>query len=590
MSLPVQTLHDFVLNLLTDDAARSAFAADPTAALAHAGLSDVTPQDIQEVAPLVADYAPAPAADALESVLSSLPAGAGEGGLQDAIAQLTAVADAAHSLPVSLPEVSTPERALPTSEGLPVSLPAVGELPAVGALPLGELPIDAPNLGDLPVSVPSLGDLPVGDLPVSLPATGALPTGALPIATPDLGSLPVSLPDAGALPLGELPAVGNLPLGELPVQAPDLGNLPASVPSLDALPTGGLPVSLPAVGELPAVGQLPVGDLPVSVPSLDALPLGGLPIAAPALPNLPLGDLPFDLPKADTLPLDSSALPGVPDLNVPVLGDVKTATSETAHSLAGSVTLDGDTASGAAGAAASTENVALAGASDSQLGTLTGSAVTGLDSVAGGVQTESGVGSYSVGIAGTPAGFDSVGDLGSSLDSDALAKSDTAAGPLADFVSSGGELLGQPVEASTATIGGYLTSGLPAAAPVAVPAEAVTAAGAQAGNGLDQATTAISDQAAHLPAVPALPVPAELPAHLPADLPAHAGADLPQALPHLPVANPLPQVTDGLTHVITDNPVTDIVTHSPLGDTLDHAQLPEAPSLDSLHNDLPFGH
>ncbi|TNC20865.1 IniB N-terminal domain-containing protein, partial [Amycolatopsis alkalitolerans] len=166
MSLPAQTLHDFVLNLLTDDAARSAFAADPTAALANAGLSDVTPQDIQDVAPLVADYAPAPAADALESVMSSLPAGAAQGGLQGAIAQLAAVADAAHSLPVSLPGTSAAERSLPLdTSGLPVATPD-----------LSGLPVATPDLGDLPASVPSLSDL---------------PTGGLPIATPDLGGLPV---------------------------------------------------------------------------------------------------------------------------------------------------------------------------------------------------------------------------------------------------------------------------------------------------------------------------------------------------------------------------------------------------------------
>lgn len=57
MSLTEQTLHDFVLNLLTDESARSAFSTDPTAALAGAGLNDVTAQDVQEVIPLVADYA-----------------------------------------------------------------------------------------------------------------------------------------------------------------------------------------------------------------------------------------------------------------------------------------------------------------------------------------------------------------------------------------------------------------------------------------------------------------------------------------------------------------------------------------------------
>src|SRR5438067_11023118 len=93
VSLPVQNLHDFVLTLLTDDAARSAFAADPTAALAAAGLSDVTPQDIAEVAPLVADYAPD---------LSALPVSAPD----------------LSSLPISTPDLGS----------LPVSVPDLGSL------------------------------------------------------------------------------------------------------------------------------------------------------------------------------------------------------------------------------------------------------------------------------------------------------------------------------------------------------------------------------------------------------------------------------------------------------------------------------
>ncbi|MCW3841891.1 IniB N-terminal domain-containing protein [Micromonospora yasonensis] len=53
-----QTLHDFVLNLLTDPDARSAFDLDPEGALQAAGLTDVTAADVQDVVPLVVDYAP----------------------------------------------------------------------------------------------------------------------------------------------------------------------------------------------------------------------------------------------------------------------------------------------------------------------------------------------------------------------------------------------------------------------------------------------------------------------------------------------------------------------------------------------------
>ncbi|WP_422771523.1 IniB N-terminal domain-containing protein [Plantactinospora sp. WMMC1484] len=53
-----QTLHDFVLNLLTNPDARSAFEIDPEGALREAGLADLSVADVQDVVPLVVDYAP----------------------------------------------------------------------------------------------------------------------------------------------------------------------------------------------------------------------------------------------------------------------------------------------------------------------------------------------------------------------------------------------------------------------------------------------------------------------------------------------------------------------------------------------------
>ncbi|NIJ09956.1 hypothetical protein FHU38_000300 [Saccharomonospora amisosensis] len=87
-----QTLHDFVLNLLNDSAARATFADDPAHALGCAGLGDITAQDVQEVIPLVMDYGQLPDASSLGS-LADLPVGAG--GLEGAIAQLQSVADVA---------------------------------------------------------------------------------------------------------------------------------------------------------------------------------------------------------------------------------------------------------------------------------------------------------------------------------------------------------------------------------------------------------------------------------------------------------------------------------------------------------------
>lgn len=54
----VQTLHDFTLTLLQDPSALAAFGQDPQAALAAAGLGDISAADVNEVAPLVLDYVP----------------------------------------------------------------------------------------------------------------------------------------------------------------------------------------------------------------------------------------------------------------------------------------------------------------------------------------------------------------------------------------------------------------------------------------------------------------------------------------------------------------------------------------------------
>jgi hypothetical protein len=73
-----QNLHDFVLNLLSDPDARTAFELDPEGALHDAGLNDITAVDVQDVIPLVIDYAPVNGLADLDSDqlgLSALDAG-----------------------------------------------------------------------------------------------------------------------------------------------------------------------------------------------------------------------------------------------------------------------------------------------------------------------------------------------------------------------------------------------------------------------------------------------------------------------------------------------------------------------------------
>ncbi|SEP50502.1 IniB N-terminal domain-containing protein [Amycolatopsis saalfeldensis] len=187
---PVQTLHDFTLNLLGDPAALASFGQDPQAALAAAGLGDISAADVHEVMPLVLDYVPVdnltslghlPQAGDLTGVLADGP--------QGAIEQL---------------------QALTASFGLPaVDAPSLPALPAIGDLPVGDLPV---------------GDLPIGAVP-GLPALPALPGATLP-AQPGVPAIP-ALPGVPALPgLGEVQntVAGVTALAQSPASSFSFGN------------------------------------------------------------------------------------------------------------------------------------------------------------------------------------------------------------------------------------------------------------------------------------------------------------------------------------------------------------------------------
>jgi hypothetical protein len=93
-----QTLHDFVLNLLSDSQALASFEQDPAALLDHAGLSDISAADIKDVLPLVIDYVPAHA-EVLDAALSQLPLDSVDTGQLGAIQQLQFVTQALGGLP-----------------------------------------------------------------------------------------------------------------------------------------------------------------------------------------------------------------------------------------------------------------------------------------------------------------------------------------------------------------------------------------------------------------------------------------------------------------------------------------------------------
>ncbi|HEY7592806.1 MAG TPA: IniB N-terminal domain-containing protein [Actinophytocola sp.] len=282
MTYSFQNLQDFVLNLLNDDAARSAYAADPTGALADAGLGDLTPQDVQEVIPLVTDALP-----------SETPLG-------DFAVDATGVMDGTDSLGGSLGVVN--------DLGAMKAWAGEGELGVWGGTAtdaLGRL-AGSVTMGDNGVSVAAVSPLGYGDVDS---------TGEYHLSPADPADVADQLSDTGDAVAGTVTHMANMgaltladgldtggdhfegllgatPAGPLAhgvesvtdmvsedvidgagLMAEQAGNLPSTdaLPSLPAVPQG---PEVPGLGSLPALNDLPdLGDLPAN-----------LPVDAPSLP------------------------------------------------------------------------------------------------------------------------------------------------------------------------------------------------------------------------------------------------------------------------------------------------------------------
>ncbi|GIE29510.1 hypothetical protein Ait01nite_025550 [Actinoplanes italicus] len=127
------TLQDFVLNLIYDPAARSAFELDPEATLRHAGLDDITATDVQQVLPLVIDSAPVAGLTGPDGI-DDLTTGVASLDVAGAVAQLQAIA--AQVAPHDAVEVNATSSVNVTVLGLEADgLAQVSVLP--GALDLG---------------------------------------------------------------------------------------------------------------------------------------------------------------------------------------------------------------------------------------------------------------------------------------------------------------------------------------------------------------------------------------------------------------------------------------------------------------------
>lgn len=184
-----QTLHDFVLNLLSDSQALTAFEQDPAAVLDHAGLSGISAVDVQEVIPLVMDMVPQ--AGALEGALNQLPLDSLDTGQLGAIQQLQFVTQALGGLPAV----------------------EVGHTTIGNGMLNGQMQIETDANGH----VWAAGELhtPMGD-PTAVLSGDALSGVSAMIfdSTTGMNSGPINLPGLDSIPglAGGLPGLENLPV------------------------------------------------------------------------------------------------------------------------------------------------------------------------------------------------------------------------------------------------------------------------------------------------------------------------------------------------------------------------------------------
>jgi hypothetical protein len=450
-------------------------------------------------------------------------------------------------------------------------LPLVADsLPTdLGALPVGDLPLDAATglLGDLPLDLPTgLGDL---------PGLGALPVAGV---LPSLGDLPVDLPavgDLGALPTAGLPAAGALPgLGALPVAGalPALGDLPVDLPV--ALPDGGLG-ALPAVGDLPVAGVPGLGDLPVDVPSLElpsiptlSTPLGDATAVVDGVSGLASTELDSDLlDSASAGLLSNSSEGGAPTLSShteSLLGDfaagAKLAPEEFGGSVAGSSPL-ADVGGGLVGHVGG--DIGGWAGVDTVAGDVAAGVLGGPQGLAVGAETPLGSvaansnGDFSI----EPA---NAADL---LDVDNLGTTgDVVAGTVAHYVSSGAGALAGGVDSGVDTLGGYLTGSAGTVNDtIQSTTDVVTGGIQQGGDAVSEHLTNLPTDSLPLEQLPELPQVPDLPDVHSSDLPG-----LGDVTGHLPVGLPdTSGVTEGVTDLVSNNPVTDAVHSSPVGGLVD---------------------
>jgi hypothetical protein len=253
-----QTLHDFVLNLLTNPEARSAFELDPEGTLNAAGLGDITAADVQDVVPLVVDYAPVQGITGLVPTgdLGLGQIGAIDGNATNVIGQLQTVTQ---QLSVGVPTPSADANVNVAAVGAitvdtsGISLATTGLIPGIGvAASTSGATVDLSGAHDVAGTLDSDVVGPVGaDATGAVDATLGTATGLVPGAPVDsvlyttddtLGTVDSHLDGVTGL-------VGSVasPLGVPPVDLPELDDTLGS-DSLLSGATGTVDSTLDGVG------------------------------------------------------------------------------------------------------------------------------------------------------------------------------------------------------------------------------------------------------------------------------------------------------------------------------------------------------
>lgn len=216
------TLQEFVLNLIYDPSARSAFELDPESALHAAGLGDITAADVQQVIPLVVDSAP----------VTGLHSLTGPDDLTTGVANLDVAGAVSHLQAITAQVDLTPAHLSAEVNGGFNSVAAISVAgdPAVGAALDANMTFNWTGLSGLSVSAdPDVHLDHQVYSPVEHAVTGVAPgVGGI---VPGLDAGPAGILDNGLDTFGNLPS--SAPLDHLPsLDGAGLGGATSSIGSV----------------------------------------------------------------------------------------------------------------------------------------------------------------------------------------------------------------------------------------------------------------------------------------------------------------------------------------------------------------------